>query len=106
MLINLLFIFSSSAGSRRQSNLGRYGSLKDLSHKVQEVTQRLTSASATTAGRKNKNQEAEKEAQMDVAAAPCEYGCWEISFVVFCSYNIKNNNGIATVNFTFFTAVK
>ncbi|KAL0280829.1 UNVERIFIED_CONTAM: hypothetical protein PYX00_002006 [Menopon gallinae] len=58
---------NANAGQRRQSNLGRYGSLKDISHKAKEVTQRLTS---TTIPRKNKNQEAEKEAQVDVAAAP------------------------------------
>lgn len=54
------------SNQRRQSNLGRYGSLKDLSHKAKEVTQRLTTVNT----KKNKNQETEKESHIDVAAAP------------------------------------
>ncbi|KAK6634098.1 hypothetical protein RUM44_004706 [Polyplax serrata] len=56
------------SNQRRPSNLGRYGSLKDLSHRAKEVTQRLTSA--TSNAKKNKIQEPEKQTRIDVAAAP------------------------------------
>ncbi|EEB13346.1 hypothetical protein Phum_PHUM235940 [Pediculus humanus corporis] len=49
---------------KRLTNLGgRYGSLKDLSPRAKEVTQRLTNAT-----KKSKNQE--RETQIDVASAP------------------------------------
>lgn len=67
-IFDTTYSFSVDSNQRRPSNLGRYGSLKDLSHRAKEVTQRLTSA--TSNAKKNKIQEPEKQTRIDVAAAP------------------------------------